>query len=121
MKSKTTIPVPALSQLDAQDNERIYAGDLWCNIQAIGFYSNLLETLREDVDDRDWWRFPPQVLRHSEIAALYDSLLKQSKRARLAAMERFRKQPPELEDGDSCDDIYPRLSLQEPPLPAQAD
>ena len=109
MTRKMTIPANAVSLLDAQDNERIFSGDLWCTIQAIGFYSNLLETLREDVDDRDWWRFPPKVLRHSEIDALYDSLLKRSKRARLAAAEKFRKQPPEIEDGDSCDEILDYL------------
>jgi transitional endoplasmic reticulum ATPase len=109
MTSKTTIPANEAALLDVQDNERIFSGDLWCTIQAIGFYSNLLESLREDVDDRDWWRFPPQVLRHSEIAALYDKLLKRSKRARLAAVEKFCKQPPELEDGDSCDEILDYL------------
>ncbi len=108
-KAKATPAQTESALLEAQDNDRIFSGDLWCKIQAIGMYCNLLGRLRNEINDRDWWRFPAQVLRHDEVTDLYNSLLSPARRSRLAESERFRKQPPELDDGDSADEIFDYL------------
>ncbi|NMA47866.1 MAG: AAA family ATPase, partial [Lentisphaerae bacterium] len=107
MTAKTAQAKTAL--LDAQDNDRIFSGDLWCKIQAIGMYRNLLMRIQDKINDRDWWRFPAQVLRHTEVVELYNALISPAKRSRLAQSEHFRKQPPELDDGDSADEIFDYL------------
>jgi SpoVK/Ycf46/Vps4 family AAA+-type ATPase len=95
--------------LETQDNDRIFSGDLWCKIQAIGMYRNLLGRIQDEINDRDWWKFPAQILRHAEITDLYNALISPAKRSRLAESERFRKQPPELDGGDSADEIFDYL------------
>jgi len=109
-KAKAASAQPDAAQLEAQDNERIFSGDLWCKIQAAGIYRNLLGRLKDDINDRrDWWSFPAQILRHAEVADLYDKLLPLADRMQLALSEQYRKQPPELDSGDTADEIFDYL------------
>lgn len=103
ISKRTAVNEQAL--LDQLDDERIQSGDLWCKIQAIEFYRNLLAKQRDSIEDRDWWRFSAQVLRLSEVTALYDSLIARAARRRLANGNSFRNRPPELQEGDSCSDV----------------
>ena len=110
VKAKAAPAQPDAAQLEAQDNERIFSGDLWCKIQAAGIYRNLLGRLKDDINDRrDWWSFPAQILRHAEVADLYDKLLPLADRMQLALSEQYHKQPPELDSGDTADEIFDYL------------
>ena len=99
----------AKSRTDWQDNERIFSGDLWCKSQAVEMYSNLLGTLKEDVDGRDWWKFPVTVLRRSEVFTLQTTIFPPLQRARTIAGERLRRHPPAVENGDSCLEVLDYL------------
>ncbi|MDD3953669.1 MAG: AAA family ATPase [Lentisphaeria bacterium] len=105
MRRKKYCSSDFLKRSDQNDEERIFSGDLWQKSQAIGFYCNILGGLKENLERTSLWEFPEQVLKHSEVAGLYDSLFPEAKRKKLSQGLDFQHSIPELSNGDSLSDI----------------
>jgi SpoVK/Ycf46/Vps4 family AAA+-type ATPase len=94
-----------LKSSDQIDEERIFSGDLWQKSQAIEFYCNIIAGVKENLERTSLWEFPEQVLKHSEVVGLYDSLFPEAQRKDQPHGPGNLHSVPELSNGDSMGDI----------------